>query len=171
MHNRVVVVILAICFSSASLGYIVDGSRISRPRALSYATTKLENKGVIQQAFGATYLRVSDDYLRELLQQIQTPGYKMPNSSQNFVFNEQEVKTITHLKELGQTVHFKPLGFYTIIEDDFEYFMLAIDAPELSAIRKKYGLSEKLDDHAFKIAIGVRRLEMHREDGSTAPAG
>jgi len=172
MRNRIIIGILAICFTGVSLGYIVDGSRISRPRMLSYAKSKLQNHGTIEQAnSGVTYLKVSDGYIRELFQQIQVPGYQLPDGAKISVINEHEAKNIAKLQELGQTIHFKPLGFYTIVEDDLEYFMLAVDAPELSSIRQKYGLSEKLENHAFKITIGVRQLEAHNEAGSSTPAG
>jgi hypothetical protein len=171
MRNGIIVGLLAICCTGASFGYIVDGARISHPRMLSYAKSKLKNQGTIEQANGGvTYLKVSDGYIKELFKQIQTPGYKLPSGAQISVISEQEAKNIAKLQELGQTIHFKPLGFYTIVEDDLEYFMLAVDAPELSYIRQKYGLSEKLENHAFKITIGVRQLEPHVEDGTITPA-
>lgn len=172
MHQRILVGFLTVCLTGTSLGYIVDGSRISLPRMLSYANSKLENHGTIEQASGGlTYLKVSDGYIRELFQQIQTPGYALPNGAKISVINEQEAKNITKLQELGKTITFKPLGFYTIVEDDLEYFKLAVDAPELSSIRQKYGLSEKLENHAFTITIGVRQLEGHNEAENTIPAG
>ncbi len=172
MHNRIFVGILTICFAGISLGYIVDGSRINRPRMLSYAKSKLQNYGIIEQTSGGlTYLKVSDRYIRELFQQIQMPGYELPNGAKISIINEQEAKNIAKLQELGQIIKFKPLGFYTIVEDDLEYFMLAVDAPELSSIRQKYGLSEKLENHSFTITIGVRQLEAHNEAENTIPAG
>lgn len=171
MRARIIVGILTICFNGVVLGYIVDGSRVSRPRMLSYAKSKLQNHGTIEQTNGGvTYLKVSDGYIRELFQQIQAPGYQLPEVAKISVINEQEAKNIAKLQELGQTINFKPLGFYTVVEDDLEYFMLAVDAPELSSIRQKYGLSEKLENHAFKITIGVRQLEAHNEASHT-PAG
>lgn len=168
MQNKVIIGILAVCFTSVCFGYIVDGSRISRPTMLSYAKSKLQNNGVIEQSSdGIAYLKISDGYIRELFQQIQVPGYQLPSSSNISVINKQEAQEITQLQELGQTINFKPLGFYTIVEDDLEYFMLAVDAPELSLIRQKYGLSEKLENHAFKVIIGVRQLQAHNEARNT----
>lgn len=164
MRGTVLLGIIALSVSSTSFGYIVDGSRINRPSMLSYAKSKLQNRGVIEQtANGIAYLRVPDSYIKELYQQIHIPGYEMANKAHISIFNEHEAQNISVLQELGQTIQFKPLGFYTVVVDDQEFFMLAIEAPELSMIRQKYGLSEQLENHAFNITIGVRKLEAHNE--------
>lgn len=92
----------------------------------------------------------------------------MVNQVKVSIFSELEAKNIAKLQELGKTIQFKPLGFYTIVVDDQEFFMLAIEAPELAQIRKKYGLSEQLENHAFNITIGVRKLQAHNELESSA---
>lgn len=171
MRCKILVTFIACCVSGASFGYIVDGSRINRPSMLSYAKSKLQNRGVIEQGPGGlAYLKVPDSYIKELFQQIHIPGYEMANVHQVSIFNENEARSVTLLQELGRTVQFKPLGFYTVVVDDQEFFMLAIDAPELSQIRQKYGLSEQLENHAFNITIGVRKLEAHNELATTMTA-
>lgn len=158
---KIMIVVIALCSCGSSVAYIVDGSRINRPHMLSYAKSKLPNQGTVEQtAAGSTYLKVPDVYVKELFKQIQMPGYKLPHKSQISIINEYEAKGISSLLELGQTVKFKPLGFYTIMEDNLEYFILAVDAPELSSMRTKYGLSEKLEDHAFTITIAVREIKV-----------
>ncbi len=155
---------MALCVSTASFGYIVDGSRINRPSMLSYAKSKLQNRGVIEQAAGGpAYLKVPESYIKELHKQIQIPGYELPAISRISIFDETEAKNISVLQELGQTVQFKPLGFYTIVVDDQEYFMLAVEAPQLSQIRQKYGLTEQLENQSFNITIGVRKMQAHNE--------
>lgn len=158
--------------SSVSHAYIVDGSRVNQPRLLSYAKDALQNQGTIQQnPNGFTYVRVPDSYITDLLQKVARPGFGVPSYTQRnavhgahiVIMTEEETKNIKGLPELGQTVQFKPLGFYTIVIHDKEYFMLAVDAPELSELRKKYGLSEKLDNHAFHLTIGVRHLTAENE--------
>lgn len=172
MTLKYIVGIMALCFSTISGAYIVDGSRINQPKMLSYAKHKLENFGTIQQnPDGFTYVKVSDKYITELLRQISRPGFVIPsyaykhpvNGAHICVIPEGEAKQVGVLKELGQLVHFKPLGFYTVVLHDKEYFMLAVDAPELSQLRKKYGLPEKLDNHAFHITIGMRQLSIENE--------
>lgn len=164
MRAKVLIAITAFCLCGNTLAYIVDGSRIIRPNMLSYAKSKLQNHGTIEQAAdGLTYLKVPDAYIKELFKQIEIPGYEMTNKSQISIINENESKEISNLLELGQIIKFKPLGFYTIMEDNLEYFILAVDAPELSSIRTKYGLSEKLENHAFTITIAVREVNVHDE--------
>lgn len=167
MRPQIIVAIFIACFCSSAFSYIVDGSRINRPRMLSFAKSKLQNHGIIEQtAAGDTYLKVSDSYIKELFKQIQTPGFEMPGKSQISIINEHEAKGISKLHELGKTIEFKPLGFYTIMEDNLEYFILAVDAPELSSIRTKYGLSDKLENHAFTLTIAVREVKVHNELGN-----
>lgn len=164
MRTKIAIGTVLLCISSLSSAYIVDGARINRPNMLSYAKSNLQNLGIIEQtANGVAYLKVPDNYINELYQQIHIPGYELPQQTQIFIFNENEAKGIATLQELGQTVPFKPLGFYTVVVDNQEFFMLAIDSPELSGIRQKYGLTEKLEDHAFSITIGVRKIETQDE--------
>lgn len=166
MRTQIFLGITAFCLASTSFGYIVDGSRINRPSMLSYAKSKLQNHGVIEQSpEGLAYLKVPESYIKELYRQIHLPGYELPTQAQISIINEHEAKNIVSLQELGQTIQFKPLGFYTIVVDDQEFFMLAIDAPELSKIRQKYGLSDMIENHAFTIPIGVKKLEEHNEIG------
>lgn len=156
--------LMALLGSGTTFGYIVDGSRINRPSMLSYAKSKLQNRGIIEQTTnGIAYLKLSDNYIKELNQQIHIPGYELPAVALVSIFNETEAASIPVLQELGQTIQFKPLGFYTAVVDDQEYFMLAIEAPELAHIRQKYGLTEQPENHAFNITIGVRKLQAHNE--------
>ncbi len=169
MRIQVLIGMAAVMISSSSFAYIVDGARINRPSMLSYAKSKLQNRGVIEQtANGLAYLKVSDSYIKELHQQIHIPGYELPIAAHVSIFDESEAKDVSVLQELGQTIQFKPLGFYTMVVDDQEFFMLAIEAPQLSQIRQKYGLTEQLESQTFNITIGVRKLQAHNELDSSA---
>lgn len=162
--QKICVGILMLCLYSTAQGYIVDGTRINRPSMLSYAKSKLQNRGIIEQGLdGLAYLKVPENYITELHRQILLPGYELPNQTQISIINQHEAKNIVNFQELGRTIEFRPLGFYTVVVDDQEFFMLAIDAPELSTLRQKYGLSANLEDHSFNIAIGVKKLTAHEE--------
>jgi hypothetical protein len=165
MAIRLFVLILTLSFGTQAFAYIVDGSRVNQPRLLSFAKTQLQNYGTLHQGSdGATYLKVADKYIRDLIKQIRRPGFKAPKSGAHIaVIQQEEAKGIMSLKEIGQKVPFKPLGFYTIVNDDKEYFMLAIDSPELCNLRKSYGLTAQLENHAFSLVIGVRQLEAHNQ--------
>lgn len=164
MRVQIIAAIIATFISQGAYAYIIDGSRINRPSMLSYAKSKLQNRGTIEQsASGLAYLKVPENYIKELYQQIHIPGYEMPRLSVVSIFDEEEAKNVAVLPELGQTVQFKPIGFYTTVVDDEEFFMLAIDAPQLSQIRQKYGLPDQIEDKAFNIVIGVKKREAHNE--------
>ena len=158
------IAILTVCCSGAALAYIVEGTKVQQPKLLSFATEKLKNQGTIEQnANGLTYVKLSEEYVAQLIKQINRPGFKIPNTAHICIIRETESKNIKQLHELGQTVHFKPLGFYTVVNHDVEYFMLAVDAPELSNIRLKYGLSKQLGNQAFSVVIGERQLSAENE--------
>jgi len=165
MRIRTLVVLITCFYAGILWAYIVDGSRVNQPRLLSFAKTKLKNKGTIQQAAnGGTYLKISDQYIYDLIRQVKKQGFELPNSGAliDFIAADEAID-LNHMAELGATVEFQPLGFYTIVQDDQEFFMLAVEAPILSSLRQKYGLSEKLEDHEFKLVVGVRQLEKHDE--------
>jgi hypothetical protein len=175
MLTRIILAILAFYLVTPCYAYIVDGSRISHPRLLSYAKEKLQNQGTLQQTSdGFTYLKVSDKYISELIKQVARPGFELPTAQISVdgahiaVIQGNEAKNIK-LLELGQTVNFKPLGFYTIVQHDKEYFMLAVEAPDLAKLRKKYGLTAQPDNHAFNITIGVRQLVAENELAGSNP--
>ncbi len=171
MQARILCGIIVLVCSSCSQAYIVDGSRVSQPRLLAY-TSKLDNLGTLEQnAHGITYLRVPEAYIAELLQRVKLPGFEIPSydipdaakATHISIIDSSEKHKVSKLSELGKTIQFKPLGFYTVVYDDQEFLMLAVDAPELSDIRQKYGLPDKFANHAFNIMIGVRRLTAENE--------
>lgn len=155
---------LSLMLSSAGcMGYIVDGARVHQPKLLSYASEQLPNQGTIEQTDdGLTYLKIPEQYITALIKHL--PAYSnQANDSKIDIIEPTETAKSMKIQELGRTVNFRPLGFYTVVENDKEYFRLAIDAPELSALRAKYGLSKQLDNQAFHITIGVRELKYHNE--------
>lgn len=172
MLKKLLVGLLAFCCSGVNLAYIVDGSRINRPKLLSFAKEKLQNQGIIEQARnGFAYVKLPDSYVYELINHSYQADFNLPryktseprNGALISIIDADESKHIKQLQEIGTIVNFKPLGFYTIVDHDQEYLRLAVDAPELSNIRLKYGLSEKLADHAFSITVGVRQLTAENE--------
>lgn len=152
-------------FSNSCMAYIVDGSRVNQPRLLAFAKAKLKNEGVIQAtANGGTCLKVDDQYLHALIRQVKAQGFEIPKAGALIDFiAPDEGRALSGVAELGTTIRFEPLGFYTFVQDDQEYFMLAVEAPELSHLRLKYGLSEKLSNHEFNLIVGVRTISAHNE--------
>lgn len=153
------------CVSTSCQAYIVDGSRVNQPRLLAFAKAKLQNEGVVQTApNGGTCLKVADQYIHDLIRQVRAQGFELPKNGALIDFiAPDEAKDLTELTELGAKIRFVPLGFYTFVQDDQEFFMLAVEAPELSSLRQKYGLSEKLYNQEFNLTIGVRTIRAHNE--------
>ncbi|MDX8430418.1 MAG: hypothetical protein SNF33_01220 [Candidatus Algichlamydia australiensis] len=62
-------------------------------------------------------------------------------------------------EELGMSIPFQLKGYGSVkpqkLEGVDEVYFLVIEAPELDAIRKKYGLPQK--KYEFHITIGVKR--------------
>jgi len=165
MIAKVTLAILMLAISTPNYAYIVDGLRLNQPKLLSFAKNKLQNQGTLRQAKdGSTYLQIADRYTSELIRQAARPGFELPKERPSIsVIRESETPNVKALQELGQTVKFKPIGFYTVVQHDKEYLMMAVEAPELDALRKKYGLSAQPDNHAFNITIGVRQLVAENE--------
>lgn len=164
MLKQVLSASLIFCLSNTAFAYIVDGSRVNQPRLLSYARDALQNHGTLQQnQEGFAFVQISDEYAQDLLRKMARPGFGIATGAQITVMTPSETKGIKQLRELGQKINFVPLGFYTIVIHDKEYIMLAVDAPELSEIRRSYGLPEKLENHAFNLTVGVRNITFENE--------
>ena len=67
-----------------------------------------------------------------------------------------------HPKEVGQTFHFK-LNDIVIVHPSrtASYAVLQFEAPELEALRKKYGLSPKLHGYEFHISLAKKTIRKH----------
>jgi len=149
--------------------YAVDGFKIHNADLLQYVqeympksgTLKISNKGLV-------YVDIDDNYVGEILKQLKDSSYMIHRSVSNVgthitVMFEAEAKG-KNIKEFGQQINFNPLGFYTVVMQDREYLMLAIEAPELTKIRAKYGLSFKPNGHTFHLAVAFRKFEDDSND-------
>lgn len=173
MPRMVVVNLLkAFCFlliNSSVYAYAVDGLRIHNPDLFQYVREYMPRTGTLKTTNkGFVYLDIDDNYVMEILKQLKDSRYTVNRGFSNIgahisVMVEEESQG-KRIKEFGKKINFNPLGFYSVVMDDEEYFMLAIDAPELAKIRAKYGLHPKLHGHTFHITLGVRKFEDDRED-------
>ncbi len=70
------------------------------------------------------------------------------------------------VKEVGETIYFKPLGCRVVApknwKDVDEVYVIAVQAPVLNRLRKKYGLPKAGQD--FHITIGVK----YRQEETTS---
>ena len=149
--------------------YTVDGLKIHNPDLFKYVQEYMPKTGTLRVTKkGFVYVDISDNYVSEILKQLKDSRYTMQRNFSNIgthisVMHEEESKG-KRIREFGKRFSFIPLGFYTVVMDDQEYFMLAVDSPELIKLRKKYGLSPKLNGYTFHITLGVRKYEDGGED-------
>jgi hypothetical protein len=136
---------------------------------LTAAAAKLNAAGQLHLYYGGlTYLDVSDEYIHELFpllgdSQISKPDYFGRRSiGAHITVIYPEEQTIPDKEELNQAHSFQITGIYTAVLGIKKYYMLGVAAPSLLALRKRYGLADKLcfrkhlvDLH---ITIGVQVL-------------
>lgn len=152
---------LFLLWTHHSCAYIVEGTRVHKPKMLNYINEMLNNTGTIEQTENGVYLQLSEEYLRKLTKML--PDYILPNNAKICIITKNESKKLAHLAESGKKIKFKPLGFFKVVNDEKEYFMLAVDSPELSEIRQKYGLGASLNDEAFNLTLGIKNLNIENE--------
>jgi hypothetical protein len=74
---------------------------------------------------------------------------------------EKIVKRRKKLREVGEDFSYTVDRLYSTTPENWddvkEVFFLTVKSPELEALRKKYGLSKKLNGHDFHITLAVRR--------------
>jgi len=129
----------------------------------------LSQKGILKEkSNGYLYLDVSDEYIVQAIDLIDVPGKMLPSrdyTKQNgigahisVIFeNERCREQIYEVLEVGQEFSFsiKELGTLQARNDRDKIWVLAIDAPELEALRKSYGLPPLARDQDFHITIGL----------------
>lgn len=132
----------------------------------------VSNMGVLKQKEnGFVYLDVSNDFIKEIVPLLEIPGEirPRPTASRSIgahisVFHEQEAITP---RELGCTFAFevKEIRSFTLHTRDGlkKLWVIAVESPELEALRVSYGLSPKLKGYDFHITLGKQM--------PTAPAG
>ncbi len=133
---------------------------------------QIEQKGVLKQKDnGYLYVEVSNDFIAETLPLIEAQGKIVPPRHYTskkgigahisvMYENEQILNEIWEIQELGQEFTFTVMELRTVkLNKDNKMkklWLLAVDAPELEALRENYGLSSKLKNHDFHITIGTQ---------------
>ena len=155
---------LLFLIASTSTAFMTDGFKVSNPQLLAYTKNNLSALGTLQKTKqGYVYVTVSEKYITDLLSRLKLPDFVAPRYANDMgahisVMYEAETESLGKIAELGEEITFEPLGFYKVVIHDKEFYMLAVDAPKLSYLREKYGLSKKLQGHEFHITIGVKQL-------------
>lgn len=133
---------------------------------------QLEQKGVLKQKDnGYLYVEVSNDFIAQALPLIEAQGKIVPPRHYTskkgigahisvMYENEQILNEIWEIDELGQEFTFNIIELRTVKLNKNnqvkKLWLLAVDAPELSALRERYGLQPLLNNHDFHITLGTQ---------------
>ncbi|MFA6915762.1 MAG: hypothetical protein WC222_05140 [Parachlamydiales bacterium] len=115
---------------------------------------------------GYIYLKVDDNYIKEIFPLLDAPDYTMPPyfrradspGAHISVFYEEETKNLPQIAEVGKKFTFTPESITTVNAGRKRYIILRVNSPELEALRTKYGLKPLLQGHPFHISIAVQNI-------------
>ena len=130
----------------------------------------VELKGKLKQTKnGFTYLDINDDIVDGLFSLIDEDGIKKPPYNQKkynsigthiSIIKDSEVEeNDLEIKEVGKEYNFTLGEFKSTDPEGWdgveEVYFIQVHSPELEELRKKYGLSKKIDGHEFHITIAI----------------
>jgi hypothetical protein len=164
--------VIAITTSLCSTGFAANDYYFEDQPLVIEEVVQIEQKGTLKQkANGYLYLDVSDDFITLAIPLIDVPGRIVPPSHYTnkkgigahiSVIYENEIiaKDIWEIEELGQEYTFSVMELRSIKMTNNnkmqKLWLIAVDAPELETLRKKYGLRPLLKGHDFHITIGTQ---------------
>lgn len=133
--------------------------------AVDYAKKNLPLEGkLLKNQSGFVYLKVDDNYIHTLfpLLKLKEEGFSEPPYFRSkrspgahisvFYVGEKVIP-----EELGRVFHFEPKQICFIKRSKkASLVILQIESPDLENLRKKYGLSPKLQGHEFHITLGTK---------------
>lgn len=162
---RYLLVLSLLCSSRLSAAvYQTEDQPIALQR-LSF----LSQKGVLKEkSNGYLYLDLPNDYITQAIALIETSGKMLPSRDYtnrkgigahiSVIFeNERWNSQIYEVLEVGQEFSFsiKEFGTLSAKNDKNKIWMLIVDAPDLEALRERYGLNRIARDQDFHITIGL----------------
>lgn len=143
----------------------------AQSEVLEYAKTHLTNSGTLQFSSGFAYVEVDDEYIFSLLPFIEKVGFIAPpyfgredlvGAHVTVIYPHEVIEYgIQEIPECGQVISFTPKDCMVVhpprMQDVDEVYFIVVEAPELDAIREKYGLPKR--QYEFHITIGVKPKE------------
>jgi hypothetical protein len=134
---------------------------------MDYAQNHLPHEGTLKSSGGFVYVDVDDDYIHKLVPMIQEYGFEEPPYFGNAglvgahitVIYPDEIKNhkISEIQEYGESISFTPQRCEAVYPPTWhgdEAYFIVVEAPELDAIREKYGLPKRKYD--YHITIGAK---------------
>lgn len=137
---------------------------------IQWARTHLPQTGVLTEAEdGFVYLKVDDDYIKQLFFMIPHLHYEMPPyfrrsdspGAHITVFYVDERKRKGKIHEIGQTYSFTIKGLMIVPPKTQEYVILEVKSLDLEHLREKYGFPPLIKNHEFHITIAKKTSNMH----------
>ena len=119
---------------------------------------------------GFVYLEVPDDIIDGFIKLLKGRGISKPDKASDekeyvgahiSVMYADETKRIQKkIREVGEEFDYTLDKMYMTEPDSWdavkEVYFISVKSPQLEALRKKYGLSKKLNGHDFHITVAVR---------------
>lgn len=132
---------------------------------VEYARSHFPQEGVLMKnRYGYVYLKVDDAYIHELFPMLglEEEGYaeppyfrskRAPGAHISVIYEAEGVSPV----EVGKRYSFT-LEDIVIVKPTWDayYAVIQVKAPELEALRIKYGLQPKLQGHEFHISIAKK---------------
>lgn len=125
----------------------------------------LPHSGELREKKGYYYVKVDDRYINDIFplftqSKLQKPPYFRSHNAPGAhisVFYEDETKHLGTITELGSTFSFQLNRFVSVHVKNKKLYLMQVIAPQLEALRSKYGLKPKLHGHEFHITIAVHK--------------
>ncbi len=149
---------------------IIPQKEANEAEILDYANENLPLFGKLKtDERGFTYLDLENEYIYELLPFLETTGVTNPpyfdgiysNGAHISVILASEAHSSVSSEEFEEEIPFTITGCYSVEPENWPQmetiWFLTIDAPKLSEIRTKFGLTPKIQDHEFHITIAVKK--------------
>lgn len=140
-------------------------------QVLQHAKMHRIHAGVLTHSAGFMYVKIDDSYIYDLVNLIRKEGFEEPPyfgegvGAHITVIYPDEMEGIQGIEECGKLIDFTPQGCQVVhpprLPVDQVYF-ITVDAPDLDALREKYGLPRRQYD--YHITIGVKPLALSARD-------
>jgi len=128
----------------------------------------LAHRGELRERDGFVYIKVDDRFIHDIFPLLTQPQIKKPAyfrradapGAHISVFYETESKKIGSVAEIGMIFNFEVIELRSVaIQKGKDVFLIAVKAPELEALRRKYGLQPLLQGHDFHITVAIRQTQ------------
>lgn len=137
-------------------------------KLIEYAEHQLPHWGVLKNSDGFVYVDLDDDYIHQLVGLID--GYEEPPYFEGMYTAGAHISVIYpnekvgEIEECGQMIPFTIKDCQVVHPPRWkeidEVYFIVVEAPELDALRMKYGLPKR--EYEFHITIGIKKQSVNQ---------